>query len=418
MGKKIYIILFLSVCFFTKAQQVTLVAGFGGCGSNDGGGTMSWAASIRGPWGLCTDPTGTIMYLADSFNHRIRKIDLTSGLVTTIAGSTEGYTDGVGTAAKFALPRDVCMDSNGNLFVTDNSNHKIRKIDLSTNTVTTFAGSTQGYINSSGTNAKFNDPVAICIDSNNNLYVSEWQGNKIRKITPTGQVTNLAGSGVAGFADGVGTNAKFYSPEGLCVDAQNNIYVADHTNFKVRKITPNGTVTTIAGTGEYGYLDGSVTTAMFGAIVGICMDTANNLYVADQFSHLIRKIDLTTNMVSTFLDTNTYTPSPKGMCFKDNTIYFTGFSNCKVFKITDVLSNDRFNENDFYLFPNPNNGSFRINNLQSGSIEIYDILGQLVFTKSKLQNGTEIETGLKKGVYLVKIINEDSETTTKKIVVE
>ena len=123
-------------------------------------------------------------------------------------------------------------------------------------------------------------------------------------------------------------------------------------------------------------------------------------------------------MVSTFLDTNTYTPSPKGMCFKDNTIYFTGFSNCKVFKITDVLSNDRFNENDFYLFPNPNNGSFRINNLQSGSIEIYDILGQLVFTKKEVNAANQIVTELKKGIYLVKIINEDGKTTTKKIVVE
>ena len=415
MGKLFFFITVFFTTALTFSQQVTTVAGYGGGAFLDG---PWWQAYFSGPWGLCTDPTGTIIYVADSFNHRIRKIDLTSGLVTTIAGSTEGYADGVGTAAKFALPRDVCMDSNGNLFVTDNSNHKIRKIDLSTNSVTTFAGSTQGYTNGSGTNAKFNDPVAICIDSNNNLYVSEWQGNKIRKITPTGQVTNLAGSGVAGFADGVGTNAKFYAPQGLCVDNQNNIYVSDTVNFRVRKITPSGTVTTIAGTGEYGYLDGAVATAMLGNIKGICMDTANNLYVADEFSHLIRKIDLTTNMVSTFLDTITYTSNPKGICLKDNTIYFTGFSNCKVFKITDVLSNDRFNKSDFYLFPNPNNGSFNINRLQSGSIEIYDILGKLVFTKKEVNAANQIVTELKKGICLVKITNEDGKTVTQKIVVE
>ena len=413
MVKKIYIILFLSVCFFSKAQQVSTITG--GPGSADGNFLN---AHFSGPYGLCTDPTGTIIYVADCFNHRIRKIDLTSGLVSTIAGSTEGYADGVGTAAQFFFPRGVCMDSNGNLFVCEDGNHKIRKIDLSTNMVTTFAGSTQGYVNGLGTNAKFNEPFAICIDSNNNLYVSEWQGNKIRKITPTGQVTNLAGSGVSGFADGVGINAKFNAPQGLCVDNQNNIYVSDTVNFRVRKITPSGTVTTIAGTGEFGYLDGPIATAILKDPKGICMDSNNNLYITENYED-IRKIDLTNNMVSTFIDPSMLNNgSPNGMCFKNNTIYFTEFGNCKIKKITDFLSNDRFNENDFYLFPNPNNGVFNINSLQSGSIEIYDILGQLVFTKKEVKATNLIVTELKKGIYLVKITNEEGETVTQKMVVE
>ncbi len=400
----------------TFSQQVTTVAGAGGGWFLDG--TLQ-NAYFNNPSGLCTDPTGTIIYVADSNNNRIRKIDTNTGMVTTIACSTEGYADGLGTTAQFFHPSDVCMDSNGYLYVVDELNHKIRKIDLSTNTVTTFAGSTQGYLNGLGTNAKFNDPHRICIDSNNNLYVSEWQGNRIRKITPTGQVTNLAGSGVAGFADGVGTNAKFYAPRGLCVDNQNNIYVADQVNFKVRKITPNGTVSTIAGTGEFGYLDGSVTSAKLGAIEGICMDTANNLYVTDTYfdNKTIRKINLTTNMVSTFLDTSTYTPTPNGMCFKDNTIYFTGFSNCKVFKITEVLGNEHFNKNDFFLFPNPNNGSFSINSKVS-KVLVYNLTGQLIkHFEGSFDNLYNYDIqGLSNGTYLIKIIDYNSNEKNLKLI--
>jgi sugar lactone lactonase YvrE len=412
MSKKISIFLFLSVCFLAKAQQVTTITG--GAGSADGNFLN---AHFSGPWGLCTDPTGTIIYVADSFNHRIRKIDLTSGLVTTIAGSTEGYADGVGTAAKFALPRGVCMDNNGNLYVAEANNHKIRKIDLSTNTVTTFAGSTQGYTNGLGTNAKFNEPTSICIDSNNNLYVSEWQGNKIRKITPTGQVTNLAGSGVAGFADGTGTNAKFDAPQGLCIDNQNNIYVSDTANFRVRKITPSGTVTTIAGTGVYGHEDGPVATAKLKDPTGISIDNNNNLYVIENHE-VIRKIDLTANMVSTFIDASILNDGdPNGMCFKNNTIYFTEFGQCKIKKITDLLSSEQFNKNDFYLFPNPNNGSFSINSKVS-KVLVYNLTGQLIkqFEGSfdNLYN-YDIQS-LSSGTYLVKIIDYNSNEKNLKLI--
>ena len=274
MLKKSTILFILLICFFANAQQVTTITGFLGGGYEDG---SLQTAKFSGPYGLCLDNSGNI-YVADTFNNRIRKIDIATGTVSTLAGGTEGSANGIGTNAQFFLPRDLCFDSNGFLFVVDGNNNRIRKIDVSTQTVTTFAGSIQGYADGNGTNAKFNDPFGICIDSNDNIYVSEYLGGKIRKITPSGRVSTFAGSGVAGFADGVGTAAMFYSPEGLCVDPQNNIYVADTSNFKVRKITPDGTVTTIAG-GTYCYLDGPIADAMLKSVNGICMDNQNNLYV-------------------------------------------------------------------------------------------------------------------------------------------
>jgi DNA-binding beta-propeller fold protein YncE len=411
MFKKITIFLLLFFCFITRAQQVTTVTGFAGFAD----GTLA-TAQFSSPRGICADQTGTILYVADSGNNLIRKIDLNANFVSTIAGSTEGYADGIGTSAQFYRPVGVCLDSNGFLFVAEALNHKIRKIDLTTNTVTTFAGSTQGYANGTGTTAKFNNPTGICIDTNNNLYVSEYFGNKIRKITPTRQVTNYAGSGLATFADGIGTAASFYSPLALCSDAQNNIYVSDSFNSKIRKIEPNGMVTTITGI-DGGYIDGTLSQAKFIIPDGICIDSNNNLYVND-LNNKIRKIDLNAGIVSTLLDLAPVNGDPRGICYINNTIYFTEFGGCKIKKITDFLATENFEQNIIKLYPNPNKGKFKINIDTNFKIEIYDILGQLVYNKVENQNETEIETALKKGIYFVKIINEESKIATQKMVVE
>jgi len=416
MSKKITTTLFLLVCLFVNAQQISTVTGFNGFGYLDG--SLS-TAKFHGPRGLCFNPTGTAFYLADSQNNKIRKIDLLTGIVTTIAGSTEGYADGIGTTASFFNPTGVCLDSNGYLYVSDALNHKIRKIDLSNNMVTTFAGSTQGYANGLGTNAKFNEPNGICIDSNNNIYISENQGHKVRKITPSGYVSNLAGSN-AGYADGVGTNAMFFGPAGLCIDEQNNIYVAEFYS-KIRKITPDGTVTTVAGSNTSGYLDGTALQAKFLTLSGISIDNANNIYVVDNNTK-IRKLDLVNNIVSTIMDSCATDGDPYGapedLYAINNTIYLVDFSYNKIKKITDLLSNEKFNTNNYFLSPNPNTGSFSIKNIELVSIEIYDILGQMVFTQKEINSMTQIETNLKKGIYLVTLINEKGKLTTQKMVVE
>jgi sugar lactone lactonase YvrE len=415
MLKKSTILFILLICFFANAQQVTTITGFLGSGYEDG---SLATAKLRGPHAVRFDTMGNI-YVADTFNNRIRKIDIATGLVSTLAGGTEGSANGIGSDAQFFLPTDLCFDSNGFLFVVDGNNNRIRKIDVSTRMVTTFAGSIQGYANGNGTNAKFNDPFGICIDSNDNIYVSEYLGGRIRKITPNGRVSTFAGSGVAGFADGVGSAAMFYSPEGLCVDAQNNIYVADTVNFKVRKITPDGTVTTIAG-GTYGYLDGPIADAMLKSVNGICMDNQNNLYVTEN-NKIIRKIDLNANVVSTFMSESSLPGDPFGICFNNGTIYFTEVSRGKIKKITNLLNPTTLEEIDFNIYPNPNNGIFNIESKTSiSSIYIYDARGRTTYFNEKVYADKVVInlTAFAKGLYLVKIIGEEGKITTKKIVID
>jgi hypothetical protein len=159
--------------------------------------------------------------------------------VTTLAGSgTAGFADATGAAAQFYFPYGVAVDSSGNLYVADNNNHRIRKIVIATSEVTTLAGSTQGYTDATGTSAQFNKPWGVATDSSGNLYVADSSNHRIRKIViATGVVTTLAGSGTRGFADGTGAEAQFSLPYGVAADSSGNLYVADTSNHRIRKIT-------------------------------------------------------------------------------------------------------------------------------------------------------------------------------------
>jgi prepilin-type N-terminal cleavage/methylation domain-containing protein len=214
--------------------------------------------------------------------------------VSTFAGSgTAGYLDGTGTAAQFNQPYGLAFDSTGNLYVADLQNHRIRRITPS-GVVTTFAGSgVNGNVNGTGTAAQFNYPAGIAVDSAGNVYVADNGNRRIRKISPGGVVTTLAGSGAAGFADGTGVAALFNGPTGIAVDSAANVYVADRGNHRIRKITPGGVVTTIAGTGVLGFADGLGSTAQFYNPSDMGIDSTGNIYVADQSNHRIRKIEIT-----------------------------------------------------------------------------------------------------------------------------
>ena len=226
---------------------------------------------------MAVDSSG-ILYVADAGNHRIRKIT-PAGVVSTFAGSTEGYKDATGTAAQFDSPVGVAVDSSGNVYVADGNNHRIRKI-TSAGVVSTLAGSgARGHHDAIVTEAEFNYPGGVAVDSSGNLYVADRNNHCIRKITPRGVVSTLAGSGRLGYKDATGTAARFEQPFGVAVDSSGNLYVADYYNYRIRKITPDKVVTTLAGS-----IQGS------DSPVGVAVDSSGNLYVADVGKSCIRKI--------------------------------------------------------------------------------------------------------------------------------
>ena len=269
----------------TPAGVVTTLAGSGAVGSTDATGT---AASFFYPYGVAVDAAGNV-YVADTFSNKIRKIT-PAGMVTTLAGSgTAGSTDATGTAASFNLPSGVAVDAAGNVYVADTFSNKIRKISPAGG-VTTLAGEVIGNTDGTGTAASFWRPYGVAVDVAGNVYVADTNNNEIRKITPAGVVTTLAGSGAFGSTDGTGTAASFNLPHGVAVDAAGNVYVADYMNNKIRKISPAGVVTTLAGSGAVGSTDGTDTAATFNHPPGVAVDAAGKVYVADWGNNKIRKL--------------------------------------------------------------------------------------------------------------------------------
>jgi len=278
----------------TPARAVTTFAGSattdgGGIGSSDGTGRT---ARFNYPNGVAV--TGTTVYVADTYNSTIRKVT-SAGVITTFAGTTgvPGSTDGTGNAAQLDHPFGVAADKAGNVYVADTLNSTIRKI-TSAGVVTTLAG-TPGVIGSadgSGSAAQFFYAFAVAVDGAGNVYVGDTNNFTVRKITPAGVVTTLAGlAGKHDYADGTGSDAGFGNLFGIAADSAGNVYVADNTYSTIRKITPAGVVTTLAGTpGISGSVDGAGSAARFNSPRGIAVDTAKNLYVSDQNNQTIRKI--------------------------------------------------------------------------------------------------------------------------------
>ncbi len=281
----------------------TLAGAAGYSGSSDGSGSV---AKFNGPMGIVSDAAGNV-YIADTGNNTIRKIT-TDGVVTTFAGTpgASGKLDGAGAAATFNRPQGIAVDAAGNLYVADTGNDKIRKISPS-GVVTTlwfFAGFNIPLANT---------PQGIAVDAAGNLYVSDvlygcvsmpivglsctTTNATIRKIDTRGIVSILAGKqGATGSVDGTGTGASFGDPAGINLDALGNLYVADRANNTIRKITPAGVVTTLAGSaGSFGKdgrgnTDGTGTAASFYRPQGVATDTAGNVYAADTGNNAIRKI--------------------------------------------------------------------------------------------------------------------------------
>ena len=328
----------LSAANFTYLPTITVstLAGSGVAGFDDGAGNT---ARFHLPDGVAVDAANNV-YVADNLNHRIRKITPT-GEVSTLAGSgVAGFADGAGNTAQFYYPYDVAVDAANNVYVADRFNYSVRKI-APTGEVTTLAGNGKaGFVDGAGTAAQFNRPVGITVDASGNVYVADESNHCIRKITPTGVVTTLAGNGSEGFVDGVGTTAQFHYPYGVAVDASDNVYVSDRFNLRIRKITSAGVVSTLAGNGTQGFTDGLGNAAQFDNPNGVTVDVFGNVYVADQGNHLIRKITpagLVTTLagsVSNGWGTMFALPGDVAVNASGNVVYVADGNNHRIRKIT------------------------------------------------------------------------------------
>jgi sugar lactone lactonase YvrE len=261
-----------------------------GAGEIDTGGQGGQAPQFNVPEGIVGDGSGNL-YVVDYAGYTIRKIT-SAGVVTTLAGSSNnaGTSDGTGAAALFCYPFGICL-SNGFLYVTDSVNATIRKVST-TGAVTTLAGQaqTQGSNDGTGTGAHFEMPEGIAADAAGNLYVTD--ANAIRKVTPGGVVTTLAGSSaLKGFVDDLGAAARFNGPVGIAVDASGNVWVADTGNHALRMITPAGVVTTPIGPdGVKAFADGAIVSARLHTPYGLSFDTAGNLYITDNGGNALRML--------------------------------------------------------------------------------------------------------------------------------
>jgi len=307
--------------------------------SGDGGPAGS--AELNSPYGVSVDASGNV-YIADTQNSVIRKVDST-GKITTIAGNgTLGYGGDGGPATSATLwdPYRVVADHTGNVYIADYNNNRIRKVDT-TGKITTIAGTgTAGY-NGDGipaTTAQLNLPGAVAVDGNGNLYVVDTWNNRIRKIDTSGTINTIAGTGFAGVLGdgGAATSAQVNEPEGIAVDSSGNVYIADYGNSKIRKIDTSGIISTIAGTGSIGSSgDGGPATAAFLTLpTGVAVDRPGNVYIADNQNSRVRKVD-SSGTITTIVSTSMSGVSP--LFFPEDVavdaaghVYIADYNNMKI----------------------------------------------------------------------------------------
>ncbi len=337
------------ICFNTSTAKSQHVYTFAGNGMDSLMNGFGQNASFGKCFGIGSDDAGNL-YIPDTYNNVIRKID-SEGNVSTFAGSGKmGNKDGDAKEAQFSEPAGAYADNKGNVFIADWGGNKIRKID-SKGIVSTIAGlDSSGYVNGSKEVAMFCAPRSCCMDLEGNIYVGDCWNHSIRKITPNGMVSNLAGGGQpyinfnnGSWKDGTGTDALFDAPCGVTVDKYGNVYTADANNNKIRKITPKGVVTTIAGSIDdegitKGLKDGAVDSAMLWVPTELVVDDEGYIFIGDSYNNCVRMLTpdgvlytIAGNGEKGYKDgENSICDSPRGVTLIGKDLYFFDHNNNRV----------------------------------------------------------------------------------------
>jgi uncharacterized protein (TIGR03437 family) len=279
----------------TPDGVITTVVGNGGKGFGGDGGPAK-SALVNTPFSATVDPSGNI-FVADTFNFRVRKVGSDSNIGTVAGNATYRYTGDGGNAISATLvPAGVATDSSGNLYIADTGNNRIRKV-TSAGIISTIVGNGLPSFSGDGgpaINAGLSGPRGVFVDAGNNLYIADTGNNRIRKVTPNGAITTFAGLGPAGFSgdNGPANKAQLFRPYAMVVDGAGNVIIADSWNNRIRKVTPDGNITTIAGNGysSFGGDGGPATSAALFGPFGVAVDRGGNIYIADINNFRIRKV--------------------------------------------------------------------------------------------------------------------------------
>lgn len=275
--------------------EISTVAGTGGAGFK-GDNEPAVAAQLNRPYGIALDSTGSL-YFSDYNNHRVRKIS-TDGKISTVAGAGAGYRgdDGPAASALLNCPREVAVDAAGNVYLTDAANHRVRVITTDGKISTVAGTGTAGFGGDGGPAAKaqLNYPLGVAVDSTGALYISDHANNRVRKISTDGKISTVAGTGTAGFKgdDGPAASAQLNRPYALAVNGADILYITDGNNHRVRKVAADGTISTVAGKGTAGFSGdgGPATSAQLNLPLGVVVDSAGTLYISDYNNHRVRKV--------------------------------------------------------------------------------------------------------------------------------
>ena len=426
----------LTCSYYTRAQGIITTIAGGSTNGYNGDTIMAIHAELQGPYSVALDGLGNY-YIADGYNNRIRKVDA-AGIITTVAGTSLGSYNGDGIpaiTAEIYRPIGITCDHSGNVYFADAFNNRIRKIDVTTGIISTIAGTgVAGYNgdNVTANTAQINTPHGVAFDATGNLYIADEGNSRVRKINTSGVITTIGGTGVASYTgdNGPAINADIDFPYGIVVDDTGNIYFSDYIEDVVRKINTFGVITTIAGSITAGPIGdgGPADSAKLLSPTGLAIDNLGDLYVADGDHDRIRKVTMSTGIITTVagsvggyggdngLATLAKLAQPAGIAIDGSSnLYITDFGNSRIRFVTStdavkVLQNEM---ETLDVYPNPTRGSFTLK-ITSGINEkvpviITNVLGQKVKELAVASNSAEIiSLNVPDGIYFLSAVTAHS----------